>query len=148
MPPSGPREIPSREAILSVSQLDVLDENGRAVTFGSLFEKQKIIAVFIRAGPSTAVSPLFLRVFFTGHFWCAVRVIHYILLFDLSRSYLTDVPGESISTPHCVGFAHALATTALRDAARIDSQKGARCFQRTAGCHWVRKLGCNSVLQR
>ena len=45
---AGPREIPSQETILAVSGLDVLNENGRAVTFGSLFEKQKTVAVFIR----------------------------------------------------------------------------------------------------
>lgn len=53
-----PREIPSRETILAVSKLDVLNENGRAVTFGSLFEEQKTVAIFIRACRLTAVSPL------------------------------------------------------------------------------------------
>ena len=58
MPLARPGEIPSQEAILAVSKLDVLDENGRAVTFGSLFEKQKTIAVFIRAYRSTAASQI------------------------------------------------------------------------------------------
>jgi hypothetical protein len=58
MPLAGPREIPSRETILAVSKLDVLNENGRAVTFGSLFEKQKTIAIFIRTLRRTTVSPL------------------------------------------------------------------------------------------
>ncbi|KAF9649459.1 hypothetical protein BDM02DRAFT_3142497 [Thelephora ganbajun] len=49
MPLAKPREIPSQEIILAVSELDVLGENGRAVTFGSLFEQQKTLAVFIRA---------------------------------------------------------------------------------------------------
>lgn len=48
MPLPGPREIPSQEKILAVSELDVLNENGRAVTFGSLFTKEKTLAVFIR----------------------------------------------------------------------------------------------------
>lgn len=50
-----PREIPSQEAILAISKLDVLNEDGRAVTFGSLFEKQKTIAIFIRTSRLTAV---------------------------------------------------------------------------------------------
>ena len=58
MPLARPGEIPSQEAILAVSKLDVLDENGRAVTFGSLFEKQKTIAVFIRAYRPAVVSPV------------------------------------------------------------------------------------------
>ena len=123
MPP-GRRVIPSREAILSVSQLDVLDENGRAVTFGSLFEKQKIVAIFIRTSPPHKILFAFLRVPFAGHFWCAVRIVHYMLLFDRSHRYLIGVPGEFTSRPHKLGFAHALATTVLRDATRIDSKKG------------------------
>ena len=85
MPPGGPRVIPSREAILSVSQLDVLDENGRAVTFGSLFEKQKIVAVFIRTSLPHRNFFSFLRVLFAGHFWCAVRIVHFMLLLDQSH---------------------------------------------------------------
>ena len=57
MPFAGPREIPSQETILAVSELDVLNENGRAVTFGSLFETHKTIAVFIRTCCPTASSP-------------------------------------------------------------------------------------------
>lgn len=105
MSPARPREIPSRETILAVSELDVLDENGRAVAFGSLFEKQKIIAVFIRTSPPAHDSlAIFLRVPFAGHFWCAVRVLHYTLLFDRSHQCLTGVSGEFISGPHCLGF--------------------------------------------
>ena len=48
MTPTGPREIPSRETILAVSELNVLNEDGRAFTFGSLFEEQKTVAIFIR----------------------------------------------------------------------------------------------------
>lgn len=58
MPLAGPRGIPSQETIIAVSDLDVLNENGRAVTFGSLFEKQKTIAIFIRKRCPAADSPL------------------------------------------------------------------------------------------
>ncbi|KAF9783925.1 hypothetical protein BJ322DRAFT_1007767 [Thelephora terrestris] len=60
MAPAGRREIPSQQTILAVSELDVLNENGRAVTFGSLFETQKTVAIFIR------------------HFWCA-RLQSYVI---------------------------------------------------------------------
>lgn len=55
MPLARPREIPSGEMILALSKLDVLDENGRAVTFGSIFEKQKTVAIFIRKRHFTVV---------------------------------------------------------------------------------------------
>lgn len=58
MPPARPREIPSGETILAVSKLDVLNEDGRAVTFGSLFEKQKTVAIFIRTCHLTVFLPL------------------------------------------------------------------------------------------
>jgi len=58
MPPAGPREIPSGEVVLALSKLDVLDENGRAVTFGSLFDEQKTVAIFIRKRRLIIVFPL------------------------------------------------------------------------------------------
>lgn len=58
MPLTRTREIPSGEMILALSNLDVLNENGRAVTFGSLFEKQKTVAIFIRKRRLTVVFPL------------------------------------------------------------------------------------------
>lgn len=57
MPLASPRKIPSQETILAVSELNVLNENGRAVTFGSLFERRKTIAVFIRASFPTTDPP-------------------------------------------------------------------------------------------
>lgn len=58
MPAAGPREIPSGEVVLALSKLDILDENGRAVTFGSLFEEQKTVAIFIRERRLITVYPL------------------------------------------------------------------------------------------
>ena len=43
-----PRDIPTSENIAAVSKLEVRDEKGRAVTFGSLFEDQKTVIIFIR----------------------------------------------------------------------------------------------------
>jgi hypothetical protein len=45
----SPRDIPTSETIAAVSKLEVRDEKGQAVTFGSLFEVQKTVIVFIRA---------------------------------------------------------------------------------------------------
>ena len=58
MPLARPREIPSGEMVLALSKLDVLNENGRAVTFGSLFEKQKTVAIFIRKRHLAVIFPL------------------------------------------------------------------------------------------
>jgi hypothetical protein len=95
MPLPGPREIPSQEKILAVSELDVLNENGRAVTFGSLFTKEKTVAVFIRTYRHLMDTFPPLHVFFVGHFWCAVRnfPVHSVF-FDRSHRHLTDMPGE------------------------------------------------------
>jgi len=43
-----PRDIPTSESITAVSKLEVRDEKGQAVTFGSLFEDQKTVIIFIR----------------------------------------------------------------------------------------------------
>ena len=45
----SPRDIPTSESIAVVSKLEVRDEKGQAVTFGSLFEEQKTVIIFIRA---------------------------------------------------------------------------------------------------
>jgi hypothetical protein len=45
----SPRDIPTSENIATVSKLEVRDETGKAVTFGSLFENQKTMVIFIRA---------------------------------------------------------------------------------------------------
>lgn len=42
------RDIPTSESIAAVSKLEVLDETGQTVTFGSLFEDQKTVIIFIR----------------------------------------------------------------------------------------------------
>jgi hypothetical protein len=96
MPLACPREIPSQETIRAVSELDVLNENGRAVTFGSLFERQKTIAVFIRTCRPTTNSLVscLLYALPTGHFWCAVSGFFYIMLFDHSYWRLIDMPGN------------------------------------------------------
>lgn len=83
MPVTRPREIPSGEVILALSKFDVLDENGRAVTFGSLFERKKTVAIFIRKHHYTVVFSPFLRTLFIGHFWCAVSAFLHALPFDL-----------------------------------------------------------------
>ena len=44
----SPRDIPTNENIASVSKLEVRDEKGNAVTFGSLFENRKTVVIFIR----------------------------------------------------------------------------------------------------
>ncbi|KAF9793154.1 AhpC/TSA antioxidant enzyme-domain-containing protein [Thelephora terrestris] len=44
----SPRDIPTSENIATVSKLEVRDEKGKAVTFGSLFENQKTMVIFIR----------------------------------------------------------------------------------------------------
>lgn len=96
MPPTCPREIPSQETILTLSELSVLNENGRAVTFGSLFERQKTITVFIRTYRPTTNSPTsHLHALPTGHFWCAVS--GFLSTMSLDHSYwrlIIDMPGN------------------------------------------------------
>ena len=42
------RDIPTSETIAAVSKLELRDEKGQAVTFGSLFEDKKTVIIFIR----------------------------------------------------------------------------------------------------
>lgn len=72
MPLPTQRAIPSREKIEAVSEFDVLDENGRAVTFGSLFEKKKTVAIFIR------------------HFWCATCQSYVMQLASIPNKKFED----------------------------------------------------------
>lgn len=44
----SPRDIPTAENIAAISKLEVRDEKGKVVTFGSLFEDQKTVVIFIR----------------------------------------------------------------------------------------------------
>ena len=44
----SPRDIPTGENIAAVSKLEIRDEKGQSVTFGSLFENQKTVIIFIR----------------------------------------------------------------------------------------------------
>jgi hypothetical protein len=45
---SEPNYIPTSQVISDVSSLDVVDINGGKLRFGSLFESEKTIVVFIR----------------------------------------------------------------------------------------------------
>lgn len=44
----SPSDIPTVEGVAAVSKLEVRDEKGQVVTFGSLFEDQKTVVIFIR----------------------------------------------------------------------------------------------------
>ena len=41
--------MPMAETIAAVSKLEIRGETGQAVTFGSLFEDQKTVIIFVRA---------------------------------------------------------------------------------------------------
>ncbi|RDB14547.1 Thioredoxin-like protein AAED1 [Hypsizygus marmoreus] len=43
-----PKTLPDAEALAEVAKLEVLDVNGEKIPFGSVFEKEKTIVVFIR----------------------------------------------------------------------------------------------------
>lgn len=53
----GPQQVPSGDTVQAVSKLDILTEDGRAVSFGSLFEDRKTLAVFIRMRHPSAGFP-------------------------------------------------------------------------------------------
>ncbi|KAF8636749.1 hypothetical protein AX16_010953 [Volvariella volvacea WC 439] len=42
------REIPDADAISKASQLEIYDAEGHSVRFGSLFETQRVVAIFVR----------------------------------------------------------------------------------------------------
>lgn len=43
------KAIPSAEDLAKAGELEVLDADGKKVKFGTIFEKEKVVAVFIRA---------------------------------------------------------------------------------------------------
>jgi len=70
--------LPDEKIISEASNTDILDSKGEKVKFGSLFEQQKTIVVFIRMFPSIQI-PLFHRItcrHYLGHFGCGVRHYH------------------------------------------------------------------------
>lgn len=46
---ADPKALPDPDAVAQVSDLEVLDSKGGKVRFGSLFEKEKAVVVFIRS---------------------------------------------------------------------------------------------------
>ena len=48
-PPFDAKAIPTPEELAKAGALDVLDLNGEKVKFGSVFENEKVVVVFIRA---------------------------------------------------------------------------------------------------
>ena len=69
---TSPRDILTNDGIAAVSKLEVRDEKGQAVTFGSLFEGQKTVIIFIRMCFYCRRTFL-LSVTSAGHFFCGVR---------------------------------------------------------------------------
>ena len=55
-PPFNAKAIPSSEELSKAGQLEVLDVDGEKVKFGTVFENEKVIVVFIRAYMSFAYS--------------------------------------------------------------------------------------------
>jgi len=49
------KALPDEKVISEASNIDILDYKGEKVKFGSLFEQQKTIVVFIRMFPSKQI---------------------------------------------------------------------------------------------
>lgn len=47
-------EIPSTEKLTEISKIEVWDEEGKKVEFGSVYENEKAVVIFIRAFPLSA----------------------------------------------------------------------------------------------
>ena len=65
--------LPDDTTIIEASNLEVFDNNGDKVKFGTIIEKQKTIVVFISMQlflHSHSLIPLTSRI---GHFFCGVR---------------------------------------------------------------------------
>jgi hypothetical protein len=65
------KALPGNTAIAEASDLEVFDINGNKVKFGSIFEKQKTIVVFISM--QLSLSMMLFNDSCTGHFFCGVR---------------------------------------------------------------------------
>lgn len=51
---SSHTEIPSTEKLTEISKIEVWDEEGKKVEFGSVYENEKTVVIFIRAFPLSA----------------------------------------------------------------------------------------------
>lgn len=89
--------LPDSSALLKASELNVFDSQGKEVKFGTIFEKEKVMVVFIRK-----FNDVYSRIFFIGrnlgHFFCGVRsYADYLLLHFNLMTYLTrnlELSGE------------------------------------------------------
>ena len=86
---TSPGDIIASESIATISKLEVRDEKGQTVTFGSLFEDQKTVIIFIRMCFYRRRTSL-LSAFLAGHFFCGVRKNS----FTLTASELSDAYGR------------------------------------------------------
>ena len=80
------KAIPSDATILEASNLEVFDKQGSKVRFGSLYEEEKVVVVFIRESLPTHVTvgrPEMLP----GHFFCGVSPIlkHFIISLNIHK---------------------------------------------------------------
>lgn len=65
------KSIPSDATILEASNLDIFDKQGSKVRFGSLYEKEKAVVVFISES-SPAPEIMSHPEIHPGHFFCGV----------------------------------------------------------------------------
>lgn len=67
--------VPTEQAIAEAAKLEVLDLNGEKVKFGSVFESNKAIVVFIRKLCPFPVICTFVSDPSAGHFFCGVCIM-------------------------------------------------------------------------
>jgi len=69
------KALPDEKVISEASNIDILDSKGEKVKFGSLFEQQRTIVVFIRMSHKSHCFHRITWRHYLGHFGCGVR--HY-----------------------------------------------------------------------
>jgi hypothetical protein len=73
---SAGKSIPDENTIKEAAEIEIFNAKGAAVKFGSLFEKQKTVVVFIREHLDSSRTT-FINLSNTGHFFCGVRTLSF-----------------------------------------------------------------------
>ncbi len=88
------REIPDEQTLSRASDLNIYDSKGEGVKFGSLFEKDKTLVVFVRTSDSSSRVQLSQLLPLSGHFFCGVCMILGYCRWLLQTLRISVLPGE------------------------------------------------------
>lgn len=83
---TSPTELPNAQTLKDIAKVEVWDDEGKKIPFGTLYRDQKTVVVFIRTFLLRCWSEERVKMLIrcwcgmdAGHFFCGVRTIYVIL---------------------------------------------------------------------